>query len=119
MNRGCRGCGRSRLSQFERQMPGYDAVAKAQRSGALDTVAVDQGSVLAAQVLDLPLAVDARQGQVLARQPRVIGVTKLIGARTAEGDAVPVERDADILAIDVTDYQFTDSHRRQVVSVTS
>ena len=87
-------------------------------SGLIDALAVQDGAVLAAEVLHLPGVAVAGEGEVLARQTGVVGIAELIGAGPAEGDAIAIERHHHVLAIDVADYQFAGSHLRQEVSVT-
>ena len=65
--------------------------------------AIQQGAVLAAQVLHVPLVGDPDQRQMLARKAGVVGITKLIGAGAAERDAVAIQRDGRDLSFPVAD----------------
>jgi hypothetical protein len=50
---------------------------------------------------------------MLPGKARVVGITELIGARSAKGNAVAIERDSYIFAINVADDEFTNGHRSQ------
>ena len=84
----------------ETRSPGTNGI------GFFDADAVQQRSVLAAQILHGPLAVAADDGQMLARKSDIVGVTELIRAGAAERDAVAIQGYGGGLAVQVADDQF-------------
>ena len=92
--------------EFDGQVPRGNAVARPERHRFLDTDAVQQRTVLAAQILHGPLAVAADDRQMLARKPDVVGVAQLICAGAAECDAVAIQGYGGGLALQVADDQF-------------
>jgi hypothetical protein len=106
------------FGKFDGQVPGGNTIALFENCGPIDALAVYHGAVLAAQVFNLPGIAIAGQSQVLPRQSGVVGITKLVRARPAQRDAVAIERNHHVLAIDVADYQFAGRHLRQEASVT-
>ena len=72
----------------ENQVPGHNTVAGFQRRTRGNFGAVQDGSVLASEIAQVPRAMLALESQVLARKAGVIGVAEFRGARAAEGHAL-------------------------------
>jgi len=99
----------TRFGEFDGQVAGGDAIAGPEGRNFVDALAVDEGAVLAVQVLDRPFVVGTLEGQVLARKAGVVGIAELVGAGAAERDFVAVERDGDGFAVDISDDKFARS----------
>ncbi len=72
------------MVEMDRRQP----IAGEKRRRLLELVPVQQGSVFAAQILRDPLAVDARQRQMLTGQTHVVGIRELILGGAAKRDTV-------------------------------
>ena len=72
------------IVEDHREVPGRDPIARPQPQFAAEPDPVDQGAVLAVQILDRPVASFALQHQVLARRTRVVGETERARAASAQ-----------------------------------
>ena len=92
--------------EFDGQVPRRNAIARRERHHLFDADAVQQRSVLAAQILHGPFAVAPDQRQMLARESDIVGITQLVRAGAAERDAVAIQGYGGGFALQVTDDQF-------------
>ena len=96
--------------EFDGQVPRRNTIARREGHRLFDADAVQQRSVLAAQILHGPFAVAPDQRQMLARESDIVGITQLVRAGAAERDAVAIQGDGGGFTIQVADDQFAGSN---------
>ena len=95
--------GRIGAGEFQGEVACHHAVADGERCFVLQSLPVQQRAILAAQVLHFPRAAVAGKSHVLPRKARIIGVSELTGAGTAERNPVAIERHQNRLAVTIPD----------------
>ncbi len=88
------------------QVAGGDAVAGLENQPRLERDVVDEGAVLAAQVLHGPIVAFRFEREVLAGEARVLRKAEFGGAGTADGQAAAGERNGFHLPIRTLDEKF-------------
>jgi hypothetical protein len=88
------------------QVAGRNAVARLEDELAFERNVIDEGAVLAAEVLHGPIVALQFEGEVLAGKAGVFGKAQFGGARPAHGDALAGERHRLHLAVGTLNQEF-------------
>ena len=93
------------LGEFQRQVAGRDTIARSQRARRFNPDTVDEGAVLAVQVLHRPGIPASLQHHVLTGKARVVRVAQLIRAGTPQGVTFAIQGKCARLSVRGVDQQ--------------
>src|SRR5258708_7791641 len=83
-----------------------DAVARLEDQAGLEPDVIDEGAVLAAEVLDRPVLALVFKSEVLPGEPGIFRKTKLRRAGAADRQTLPIERNGPHLAVGTLNQEF-------------